>query len=85
MMAKYYNRFTRQHEEYQIPDGWRVSAYEADLDTMVNCPHCGEQFPAKEGYTSMEIYTDNGLWGMMVHEKCYQQEWQRRREAEMES
>lgn len=81
-MASRFNRFTRKYENYPIPSEWHVTAYVPDLNTIVNCPHCGEPFQAKDGYTSMEIYTDNGIWGMIVHEKCYRQELDRCEEAE---
>ena len=76
MKLQRWNYKIRQYEPYEVPDTWNVSAFCAEMDEIVTCPHCGENIPFGEGYTSREIHTATGM-GYAVCESCYEQEWER--------
>lgn len=71
----------RVYGPYSVPDGWRVSCYESDMDAAVNCAQCGRVLRYGECYTSREVHTAVGF-GYAVCEECYRAEWQREMEAE---
>lgn len=37
MILRRWNYLTHQYEPYKVPDDWYVTAYEADMETNVNC------------------------------------------------
>lgn len=51
------------------------------MKEIVNCPHCGKELEYGNCYTSLEIHTEMGF-GYGVCEKCYEEEWNRRRQYE---
>ena len=76
-----WNYARHEYDPYMIPDRWKVSLYENDLETVVNCAQCGEEYTFGEMYTSTEIHNQMGF-GYGVCEECYQQELNRRVENE---
>lgn len=55
-----------------------ISAYESDMDTIVNCAQCYKEIKFGNCYTSLEKLTETGF-GYAVCEDCYEREWKRRR------
>ena len=78
MILKKWNYETHKYDDTEIPDKWNVSLYEIEMDTKINCPHCGKEFDYGDGYTSLEFHNWVGL-GFSVCEECYEKEWERRR------
>ena len=79
MLLRKWNYQKREYEPYEVPDDWKVSLWESDMDTVVNCPHCGRQLTFGECYTSREIHNKFGM-GFGVCGDCYEQEWERDRQ-----
>ena len=65
-----WNYVNGEYVPHFVPDEWKVSIYEDDMDTIVNCASCGKELPFGEAYTSMEIHTAGGF-GYAVCEECY--------------
>ena len=80
MILRKWNCRTHKYEDYEIPDKWKVSLMESDMNVMVNCPHCGKKIRFGETYTSRQFHNWVGL-GLGVCEKCYEKEWEEEREA----
>ena len=83
MILKKWNYKTHQYDDYEVSDNWNCKTYSYDMGEIVNCPHCGKPIPFGYAYTSLEIHTPAGF-GYAVCDQCYEDEWQRRREAETE-
>ena len=75
-----WNFNTREYEPYNVPADWNCKTYSADMDEIVNCPHCGRQVTFGECYTSRQIHTEYGT-GYAVCESCYEDEWKAERSA----
>ena len=71
----------REYAPYSVPAEWKCKTFCADLDEIVNCPHCGRQLTFGDCYTSKQIHTEFGM-GYAVCEECYEREWNEEREAE---
>ena len=71
-MAEYmkWNEEKRVYEPYIVPDQWRLSTYETDMDARVNCCHCGREVAFGECYTSLQVQTPVGF-GYAVCGDCY--------------
>lgn len=80
MILKKWNYKKHKYEDCMIPNSWKVSLYETDMDTIVNCPHCGKEVRYGDTYTSRQFHNWVGL-GYAVCEECYEKEWKREREA----
>ena len=65
------------YEAYEVPDEWRISVYETDMDALVNCCQCGKEIKFGETYTSQEVHTEMGF-GFAVCPECYRSEMERR-------
>lgn len=78
---KKWNYESHDYEPHRVPDDWHVSLFESDMDRIVNCASCGNALTFGEAYTSMEIQNHMGF-GYGVCEKCYEEEWQRRKKNE---
>jgi hypothetical protein len=76
---KKWDRRTHIYENFIPPDGEYILVAD-EMDQLTTCPHCGKKVKYGETYTSKEIYTDNGIFGYPVCEKCYEKEWNRIRE-----
>lgn len=63
----------RCYKPYRVPASWRVSTYERDMATAVNCANCGTPIAWGDTYTSMSIHTDGGM-GYGICERCYELE-----------
>ena len=70
MILRKWSEARHVYEPYEVPDGWRVSTYETDMETMVNCCQCGRALPFGECYTSMQVHTQVGI-GYAVCGDCY--------------
>ncbi len=81
MQLNKWNVRLHKYEPYEIPDEWNCPMYSSDMEEIVNCPHCGKKLLFGETYTSKEIHNGIGL-GYGVCEKCYQEEWERKRKYE---
>lgn len=79
---KKWNRQKHIYEDFTPPDGEYILT--RDMDQKTTCPQCGQEVVFGNCYTSMEIYTDDGFWGIPVCEKCYEKEWERRKKAGLE-
>lgn len=78
MLLQKWNYEKHKYEPYEVSDEWNCELYTEDMNELVNCPHCGKQLKYGDTYTSMEIHNHIGL-GYGVCEKCYNNEWIRRR------
>lgn len=78
MILKKWNYQKRNYENYEVPDNWNCKISSEDLETIINCVHCGKQLKYGDSYNSMEIHTLYGF-GYGVCEKCYAKEWERRK------
>ncbi len=78
MILRKWNCKTREYEDYEVPDEWNCHCYSNDMEEIVNCPHCGKELEFGDTYTSLEIHTAVGF-GYGVCDKCYEEEWKRRR------
>lgn len=76
-----YNRKEHKYEEYSVPDDWNVKFYSYDMEELVNCCQCGKEVRYGSCYTSLEVHNCVGL-GYPVCPKCYEEEWNRRKENE---
>ena len=73
MMLRKWNNNKKIYEPYQVPNTWKVSLYEIDMDKIVNCANCGKELKFGECYTSKTIHTEIGM-GYGVCEECYNKE-----------
>ena len=80
MILNKWNYDIHDYEPYEVPDDWNCKTYSADMDEVVNCPHCGNKILFGQSYTSMEIHSKVGF-GYAVCEQCYEKEWNRRKKA----
>lgn len=83
MILRRWSEAERRYEPYEVPDDWRVSAYEDDMGTRVNCCQCGRELTWGETYTSMQVQTPVGFGYGVCHE-CYFGREVPEREAAME-
>lgn len=63
---------------FVVPTKWNVVIYGNNMDEIINCPTCGVELKLGDSYTSKEVH-DNIGFGFCVCEKCYDEEWERRR------
>lgn len=61
----------------EVPDGWHVSCYEADMDAAVNCCRCGRALPFGETYTSLQVHAPVSGFGYAVCPECYEMEMEK--------
>lgn len=78
-MAGKWNYKNHNYDDYELPGNCKL--YSNDMEEVVNCAQCGKEITFGESYTSFEIHNHIGF-GYAVCEKCYQQEWKRKIEAE---
>lgn len=77
MNIQKWNYETHEYEAYSIENGLKLSLYESNMDTIINCPHCKKELAYGDGYTSLELHNDIGL-GYVVCGSCYDEEWERK-------
>ena len=70
MILRRWSESTRRYMPYVVPDEWRVSSFEEDMETPVNCCQCGRELPYGECYTSIQVHTPIGM-GYAVCGDCY--------------
>lgn len=63
---------------FVVPNECVFKIYSNNMDDIINCCQCFKEMKFAEGYTSMEVHTGAGF-GYAVCEKCYDEEWERRR------
>lgn len=80
MILNKWNYKTHDYEPLKIPKDWNCKTYSYDMDEIVNCPSCGESLRFADTFCSLEIHTNIYGFGYGVCEKCYQEEWKRRKE-----
>lgn len=80
MILRKWNYKKRKYEVYETPGDWNCKTYSEDMEEYINCPHCGKKIKYGDSYTSLEIHTNSGL-GYGVCEKCYENEWLRKRSS----
>ena len=76
MTAQKWNYKTHEYEPYELP--LNATLFEYDLGNIVACARCGSQMIYGNSYTSLEIHNSIGI-GYAVCEKCYDDEWERKR------
>ena len=76
-----WNYESRTYDEYYVPYEWNIKLLTNDMDEIINCPHCGKEFPYGESYTSKEIHNKVGF-GYPVCSDCYEEEWERKRKSD---
>ena len=67
---KKWNYQTHQYDDYSMPEDWKVSMYETDMDKQINCAECGKPMKYGESFISQRIYDDAGLFGYAVCWDC---------------
>ena len=75
-MAQKWNYKTHLYEPYTLP--LNSTMFQNEMNTVVACAGCGCQMKYGDSYTSLEIHNSMGM-GYAVCEKCYDDEWKRRR------
>lgn len=78
-MAQKWNWKTHQYEPYTLP--LNAILFSFDFDQTVACAGCGSYLKYGECFTSLEIHNLSGF-GYAVCEKCYNDEWKRKRSVE---
>ena len=78
MILNKWNYEKHNYEDYEVPDYWNVVLASYDMEEIINCPHCGEELEYGQSYTSLEFHNSIGM-GFSVCERCYEEEWTRRR------
>ena len=68
---KKWNYQTHQYDDYSVPEDWKVSMYETDMDKQINCAECGKPMKYGESLTSQRIYDDMGMFGYAVCYDCH--------------
>ena len=76
-----WNYKTHSYISEIIKGDYLFSLYETDMEKRVNCPHCKKEIRYGESYVSLEYHNEIGI-GMAVCEKCYNEEWKRRKHYE---
>lgn len=74
MKLQKWNFKVRNYEPYEVPDGWKVKTYCADMEESVNCAECGREMTFGEGYTSRKVHSQYGT-GYCVCGDCYEEEF----------
>lgn len=74
MILNKWNFKSRNYESYEVPDDWKIKTFCADMDEIINCPHCGRELAFGDGYTSRQIHTKHGM-GFAVCADCYEKEF----------
>lgn len=72
--------WTKEDEDYNIPDDWDVSVFDPRFDHESHCAHCGQRIGHEEAHGSEELHTVSG-WPMRVCFGCFDAELKRRIEA----
>lgn len=84
MIMQKWNYEIRKYEPYEVPDDWKVSLYENDMDTIVNCAICGKEMTFGEGYTSRTIHSEYGV-GYCICYDCYHGEWEQEHKRQVQA
>lgn len=60
----------KKYNKVNIPSDWKISTFEFDMNTIVNCVNCGKEVVFGDGYTSRRYHTEMGM-GYSECEECY--------------
>jgi hypothetical protein len=75
MIVYKYDFKTHEYTEQEISANLKITCYENDINTIVNCAECNEKIRYVDTYSSNKIHTKGGI-GYCVCGKCYDKEWQ---------
>ena len=64
----------------EVPMDWNCKTYSADMEEIINCPHCGCELKIGDSFTSLEFHEQCCGFGYAVCQKCYGEEWLRKKE-----
>lgn len=78
---KKWNYEKRKHEEYTVPQNWRVGLYSRDLEELIDCACCGTPLKISQKYRSLEIHNEQGQ-EYAVCKRCFKEEWVRSQMSE---
>ena len=76
-----WNDRKKEYEEYKVPNNWRCSVYEADMENIINCAGCGKEIKFGESYSSKNIHNKMGF-AYSVCEECIDKEFKNFKGAE---
>ena len=79
MILNRWNYEEHRYNKVNLPNFWNCKIYCKDLNEIVNCPHCGNEIKFGDSYTSLEFHTEVLGMGYAVCERCYKEEWKRRK------
>lgn len=65
-----YNHTIRRYYMVTIPGEWKISQYENDMNTVVNCVSCGKEIRFGDGYISRRYHDAMGF-GFCECADCY--------------
>ena len=80
MKLNKYNYQNHIYNEVELPD-LNYKTYCSDMKEIITCPQCLQDLIYGQSYTSLEFHDNCGM-GYGVCSDCYEQEWNRRKEAE---
>ena len=69
---KKWNYQTHRYDDYTVPEDWKVSMYETDMEKEINCAECGKTMKYGESLTSQRICGDSGVFGYAVCRGCHE-------------
>ena len=69
---KKWNYQTHRYDDYTVPEDWKVSKYETDMEKEINCAECGKPMKYGESLTSQRIFGDSGVFGYAVCRECHE-------------
>ena len=69
---KKWNYQTHRYDDYTVPEDWKVSMYETDMEKEINCAECGKPMKYGESLTSQRIFGDSGVFGYAVCRECHE-------------
>lgn len=70
MVINKWNNKKKKYDKVKIPNEWKITTYEIDMDKVVNCVNCGKEIPFGNSYTSRRFHTEMGM-GYSECEECY--------------
>ena len=76
-----WNDKKKAYEEYKVPNKWKCSVYEADIENIINCAGCGKEIKFGESYSSRKIHNKMGF-AYGVCEECFDKEYKNFKGAE---
>lgn len=78
LMGTKWDREKKKGELVRMPE-YAVYMSE-DHNKPIVCASCAQPMIYGEGYGSLELFNENGVWSFIVCGDCYAKEWKRERE-----